>query len=342
MHLAGFGGCQASVASLIRELTFDHATSQLVSYPVAEYARLHNATFVDGKTFRLTAGAAPQTLPVPAAEGGALDIHASFDLRTLTGTSPGSKSSGFGLVVRADASLRVRGSSRGISITFSVGKVDAAGTRLVNASVQHTQATPPPPPSAPILPYMNNTDLPGGDYHTTRLPPHTDPHQCGHLCMKDPACMVWVFVIRDQPVGSGDCIFKNELHACPVPSPHSTKQGICVAGRGNEPVGTNCHNDPAPPLPKAWVLPAVAVLRGETLDVRVLVDRPVVEFYVQGGRASFTVASQDFSVEQTAVRLYSAALVGITATNVSVHGMACGWTSTPPIPGQQVKKQLTN
>jgi hypothetical protein len=34
----------------------------------------------------------------------------------------------------------------------------------------------------------------------------------------------------------------------------------------------------------------VQLLAGETLDIRVLVDRPIVEIYVQQGRAAFVVS----------------------------------------------------
>jgi hypothetical protein len=39
----GFGACARSVASLIRELRYDHTVDQIVTMPVGEYAALHNA-----------------------------------------------------------------------------------------------------------------------------------------------------------------------------------------------------------------------------------------------------------------------------------------------------------
>ena len=117
-----------------------------------------------------------------------------------------------------------------------------------------------------VLPYMNNTDLGGGDYNTTHLPAGTDPHQCAALCMQDPNCMVWVYVIRGEPAGSGDCIFKNGDHECPSPSPQSKTQGLCTAGRGHEPLGHQCQ--PVHPPARQNVMPPVRILKGETLDVR--------------------------------------------------------------------------
>ena len=42
-----FGGCEDSVASLVRELLLDHATGQLLSRPIAEYSNLHTKAFVE-------------------------------------------------------------------------------------------------------------------------------------------------------------------------------------------------------------------------------------------------------------------------------------------------------
>ena len=117
-----------------------------------------------------------------------------------------------------------------------------------------------------ILPFMNDTDLSGGDYNSTHLPAGTDPHQCAALCMHDPNCMVWVYVIRGEPLGSGDCIFKSEKHSCPIPSPHSTSQGVCTSGRGHEPIGHKCKPSGPPPA-RSGVMQPVRILKGEMLDV---------------------------------------------------------------------------
>lgn len=231
---ADFGGCARSVASLIRELKYDHATDQLISHPVADYDSLRNATFLRGQSMVLAAGT-NKTLPIPSSAGGALDIAVSFDMESLT-----TATSGFGLAVRAPSAASSVG---GIELTFSVSAPDADGVRVV------TIFLPSPPPPRPwiakkkVLPYMNDTNLAGGDYNTTHMPAGTDPHACQALCLKDPTCMVWVYVIRGNPVGSGDCIFKNEGHGCPSFPPNFdgyNKPGYTTAGRGHEPIGHNC------------------------------------------------------------------------------------------------------
>jgi hypothetical protein len=57
----------------------------------------------------------------------------------------------------------------------------------------------------------------------------------------------------------------------------------------------------------------------------------VVEMFVNGGRAAYTHASADFSLNSTAVRLFNDGDVAVGGT-VSVHGMGCGWTAEAPTP----------
>lgn len=117
------------------------------------------------------------------------------------------------------------------------------GVAFQSHSAGHWPPAPPAPPPAAVLEYMNQTDLGGGDYKTTHMAPGTDPHKCAALCLTDPHCMVWVYVIRGVPAGAGDCILKNGLHTCPH---HLT---TCTAGRGHEPIGHKCHA--LPPKPPA-------------------------------------------------------------------------------------------
>ena len=95
--------------------------------------------------------------------------------------------------------------------------------------------------------------------------------------------MAWVYVIRGSPAGSGDCIFKNGQHACPSYPPESSTQGMCTAGRGHEPVGHKCRGGGGGSPPShPGAMPPVHVVAGESLDVRIYVDRPVVEMSSMG------------------------------------------------------------
>lgn len=72
------------------------------------------------------------------------------------------------------------------------------------------------------------------------------------------------------------------------------------------------------------------ILKGETqLDLRVLVDRSVVEVFVMGGRVVFskTYRPQVLYVPDTNVVVQA---WGATLTSaVDVFAMGCGWTNPP-------------
>ena len=53
--------------------------------------------------------------------------------------------------------------------------------------------------------------------------------------------------------------------------------------------------------------------------------------YINGGRAAYTHAVADFSVNQTTVRLFNGGNVAVRVSNASVWGMGCGWTAVAPM-----------
>ena len=252
-HACGkFGGCGANVASLVRELLFDHAAQRLLMRPVAEYALLHNATFVKDATKVLApaALAAPAesavggggggsgsstgslaTLNVPKDKGGAIDVHVSFDVESTAqprtqqqqqqqheGKGQHQQQDAFGIAVRAPAGS-IEGAA--VQVSFNVSAPHpTTGTRTVTA-----------------------------------------------------------YGVRAQ----------------------------------------------VPPFP---------VLKGETLDVRVLVDRAIVEVFLMGGRTSFVASKVAYDPETTAVHLFNNGATEVVAKNVSVFGMGCGWTDALPLPKQ--------
>ena len=120
-------------------------------------------------------------LPVPPAAGGAADILASFKLEA--------GQSGFGLAVRSgDVRAEVQ------TVTPRAG--GGFNVTVIFHSIPGGLAPAPPPPPAPVLAYMNHTDLGRGDYKTTHMPPGTDPHLCAKACLADPKCMVWTYHLR--------------------------------------------------------------------------------------------------------------------------------------------------
>ena len=128
-----------------------------------------------------------------------------------------------------------------------------------------------------------------------------------------------------MPAGSADCCLKTAAYTCPrfPTSPHPCKP--CTITSGVKRLGT-CQTR------KAAAGFNVTVLKGEKLEVRLLVDRPVVEVFIQGGRGAF-VAASNFSVSEASVHLVNQGVAAVEA-NVSAWGMGCGWAAELPLPHQ--------
>eukprot|EP01043_Picozoa_sp_COSAG02_P051367 COSAG02_NODE_5398_length_4363_cov_4.830675_2_plen_183_part_00 len=77
-------GCP-SVVSLVRSISWDSKTKQLVSFPVKEYESLRNHTYEggsnNGSTFNLAAQQGQKRLAIPSGVG-SLDVLVSFEVRT--------------------------------------------------------------------------------------------------------------------------------------------------------------------------------------------------------------------------------------------------------------------
>ena len=77
-----------------------------------------------------------------------------------------------------------------------------------------------------------------------------------------------------------------------------------------------------------------SILKGESaIDLRLLVDRSVVEVFVMGGRVVFsaTYAPSVLYVPDTHIALHAwgSTTGGVTATSIEVYSMGCGWTDPP-------------
>merc|ERR1711924_452183 len=74
------------------------------------------------------------------------------------------------------------------------------------------------------------------------------------------------------------------------------------------------------------------LLPGEALDVRVLVDRPIVEVFVMGGRIAYAHADAAFSMDRSSVHIFNDAAVPVSTSGVFAYGMGCGWRDDMPQP----------
>ena len=80
-----------------------------------------------------------------------------------------------------------------------------------------------------------------------------------------------------------------------------------------------------PPPQKAGDTKNFPLLAGETLNVLVLVDRPLTEVFVNGGRATYTFVDDTFSVERTGVSILNSGSYVINVSNDSTYIMGYGW-----------------
>ena len=70
--------------------------------------------------------------------------------------------------------------------------------------------------------------------------------------------------------------------------------------------------------------PCFPILATETtLDVRVLVDRSIAEFFVQGGRVAMT--QRGYPRQGDAAVILSASFAGAVVDRFAVYDMGCGW-----------------
>jgi len=309
-----------SVFSLPREIRWDAAAAQLVSRPVAELASLRNASVIDNLRFVVQPDSRRGLTQIPPAAGGALDLELSFEL-PLSG-----QPRDFGVAVRAE---RDSLADAAVQLMLNVSAPFANGSRSVSARDVAKPAHLSAPPVM-LSCWMNDTDLTAVDYNLTHHPPSSGDTAvtCQALCDADTRCAAWVWVVRGLPAGTADCIKKAlPFMRCPVqPRPHPCKP--CTLTSGVKTPG-GC-NGPGPPA----VAFDVELLKGEsTLDVRILVDRPVVEIFAQGGRGAF-VAASNFSVGRASVHLVNDGAVAVVAT-VNASGMGCGWANALPLPASK-------
>jgi hypothetical protein len=91
-----------------------------------------------------------------------------------------------------------------------------------------------------------------------------------------------------------------------------------------------------PPGYKAQAV--VPVLAGEAFDLRVLVDRPVIEAFAMSGRTSYVTADTPFTLTNSSVHIFNDGSSSVHVKSVSAFGMGCGWS--PKLPKPALKTDL--
>lgn len=321
-------GAGRSYGSLIRALSFDRKAGQLVSQPMREIQGLRNRTFFERRLLQLPAGQALgpiNTLFAGGTEGGALDLLLSFDIEP---SSPAL--GGFGVGVRAPAGT-LHGAAMRLDVSVSAADSDGVRTALL----QSTAPVVPPPPThkETLSTWLEGVDLDhwqsvSGAAH---FPEDTGPAVCQELCHKNPSCKAWTHERRHQGPGVECRLHTTQAsHGAPVlPCPLPNK--LCTSG-AKAPLAFMCR-----PNKRTWITGGgdsnftVRVLQGEPLSLRLIVDRPIIELFAQGGRGALVAADQTFSLHKTSVHLFNSGHHVIRA-NASLYGMGCGWASSLPLP----------
>lgn len=174
--------------------------------------------------------------------------------------------------------------------------------------------------------YLPDTDIPGGDYNVTNVS-YDDPHICQAQCTSDgDLCKAWTYVIRPPLVGS--CCLKNVVD-------QQSQSATCTSGIKN--------SNPVPGIVQVRVGPCsetsllsdeysskestVRINADGTVNVRILPDRSVVDFFVNAGRWTGTQSWLDKSprnATDSTVFLWASTGSGIKA-DIDVYEMGCGW-----------------
>lgn len=258
---------------------------------------------------------------VPGTSGGAA---ASADVElNFTGWASATSPVTFGACVLGSSDGN--GSGLGISITVDPTTKTATVTAgdCTDAAAQVYVVNSPvstPHGHANVTRMMNNTNFPHGDIYDHEFPAGTGPEACQALCDSDAKCFAWTFLERGPAHGMSCCI-KGPIpdrDGCPIPAPRMWS-GAKTAGT------VECGgNGPSPPPAPSSGVP----LFDETvLTVRVMPDRSLADFFVQGGRWAGTtawMAKEPRNAADSQVSVWANNASGISV-DVGVWGMGCGW-----------------
>jgi sucrose-6-phosphate hydrolase SacC (GH32 family) len=190
--------------------------------------------------------------------------------------------------------------------------------------------------------FMEKTDMPGGDYKVTHMPPNTDPKKCEAACSTDDKCKSWTYVVRGVPAGSGDCCLKSTV-PCPVTnsgvSPQCTSgakttQTLPSCGSSND--GIDCMiswnggNASAPfvdvPVNCGGVRDTIRVLSTEKdFEIRVYSDTTFLEVFLQQGRTAMTV--KNIMIDDIDYTLKSSTSNGLTVKTATVWPIGNPWVT---------------
>ena len=256
---------------------------------------------------------------LPAGTGDVIDLQASFDASSSRPTS-------FGVAVLASNASTLNSAMVTINCT-------AAGSCTASGGIH--QPPPPPPGALPPIPapwagsrlvnlsrLMPNVSLPGGSLTGDATVPSIE--FCQQSCDKLPLCQTWsAFTVTDGK--NWRCTLKASLEktGCPVATTaRGAISGAKIPGRQRCSRSPHGYFPPRLDWSQSFTLPKGA----KAVDVRVLVDRSIVEVFVGGGRVAAVMPFQPPGLNHTRVHLFAAQDQSVA--NVTIHQMGCGWNES--------------
>lgn len=356
MHLAytyETSRCGVQTEAAPRVISYEQESNQLVSYPPAEMAALHNGTLYNRSDFTLPANE-PHVLPIPAGTGSAVDVGISFAVPA----SDGLKNTTFTVTVLATEDADA------LPLAPALTTTAGTGTETKTSSISAAGHTNASSVSAAVNEWtiVNNSNFVGGNLSPHALPRNRSRYSsqlaCEKACSENENCKAWVYVRSANPYCAlkgpdfctndaadlcGGCNananrtcgcdsgIKTGFHAraCktpnkpPAPSPAPLNSGISATLTVSplQPDGSRTVYVNSGRPDRGEMFPLLA--GEENLKVRVLVDRSIVEFFFGGGRASFTQRHYP-RLGETGISLASLGNVAVVNSAV-VYEMGCGW-----------------
>ena len=288
----------ASTQTLPRHITWHPDLKQLMHSPVEEQKQLRGDALANLSSPQQIKPASQLYLGDWAdARGNQSETLAVFHIPDASGT--------FGVdVMTADnpAAARTR-----IYVSIEVDKTSQQRTAVVGITDGAT-------PTNMLTPYMNHTDLPGGDFNVTNVN-YTDPTVCQAVCLANPDCQAWTYVVRGP------------LHAA------CCQKG--ASGWSYNPHNPTCtsgvrHPEPAPA--SGYEAPLALLPSDTTIELRVFTDNTFVEAFWMDGRVAMTAklmgqdpkAGVSLFADNTTVTVDSAAVWHVNSIWVSPSDVLAG------------------
>ena len=164
----------------------------------------------------------------------------------------------------------------------------------------------------------NDTNFLHGDIFDREFPAGTPATACQALCDATKTCFAWTYLKRGPKNGMSCCI------KGPIPQ----KDGCPIYAKGMtsgaKTAGTVQCNAPHPRPPARGS--DVPLFDDTVITVRIMPDRSLADFFVQGGRWAGTTSwpgKDPRKASDSQISVFSK--VGGISVDVGVWGMGCGW-----------------